>query len=160
MLLRVCFGVTVFAALISVCLYALRRPPPTLLPPYAFDDNPRPTWLDTPLKDGPLRLRVAVISGVDEFDTRQVLRESVFEGVNGQDVQMEYKFIVGRPTWFKSLWVDKKIQQEMVERGDIIMLDTVEDTRSRLSEKRFEAIKWVRNNIATVFSDDSSAVAL
>lgn len=89
----------------------------------------------------PLRLRLAIISRVDEFHRRRLLRETVLRGVGEEDVKMDYKFFVGRPEgwlirmklWWEGWWAG----------NDVLVLEMLKDIPQRLSEKRFRALQWV-----------------
>ncbi|TEB20908.1 hypothetical protein FA13DRAFT_175354 [Coprinellus micaceus] len=113
-------------------------------PAFAFDDEPRPTWLDTPPPGAPLRLRVAVISRANEFDRRSAIRDSIFRGVPPSDVKTDFKFFVGAPTGIVNWWskVQSKVEREMTVYGDVVLLKDIDDIKERLSEKRFAALKW------------------
>lgn len=115
-------------------------------PAFTFDQDPRPSWLDTSLSE-PLRLRVAVISRASEFKVRMAMRESVFRGVRESDVSMDARFFVGAPTGIFSWFTQRKLTREMETNDDIVFLKDIDDTKQRLSEKRFAAVKWVSSSL-------------
>lgn len=115
---------------------------------FTFKDHPRPAYLDKPLST-PLRIRLAIMSRVDEFQRRQVTRNAVLYGVPESDVQLEYKFFVGKRVgkdyvdkmkgWVTGigLWMERWMY------GDIMILHELNDVPQRLSEKRYMALQWV-----------------
>ena len=55
---------------------------------------------------------------------------------------IEYKFIVGKPVGPSNTSTIKRLGQEMEVHKDLELLQ-IEDTKLRLSEKRWGAVKWV-----------------
>ncbi|KAF9000318.1 galactosyltransferase-domain-containing protein [Cyathus striatus] len=109
---------------------------------FAFDKNPRPSWLDENPVGGPLGLRIAVVSRADEFDKRQALRESVFLGVRDTDVKLDFRFFVGAPVGLTHWVTSVRLSQENRTYGDVVVLEDIDDIPERLSEKRYAALKW------------------
>ena len=107
---------------------------------FSFDTKSRPSWLGKPPTSGPLVLRVAVVSRVDEFARRQALRDSVFQGIRESDVTLDFRFFVGTST---DADVNERLAQETGTHGDVVKLE-IADKKQRVSEKRFLALKWVR----------------
>jgi hypothetical protein len=107
---------------------------------FGFEKDSRPSWLGKPPAGGPLVLRVAVVSRVDEFDRRQAVRDSVFNGIRESDVTLDFRFFVGTSTHTD---VNKRLVQENGTYRDLVKLE-IADKKQRLSEKRFGALKWVR----------------
>lgn len=137
--------ITVFRAvslLIAVALAVFWVTMTFIYPPFVFNEDDRPSWLDVP-PPRPLRLRVAVISHTSEFNLRMILRETVLWGVPKSDVDMVFRFFVGRLTGRNSVAVGQRLEQEMERYGDIVMLKDIDDIKERISEKRFAALKWV-----------------
>ena len=107
---------------------------------FSFEKDSRPSWLGKPPAGGPLVLRVAIVSRVDEFDRRQGLRDSVFTGIRESDVTLNFRFFVGTST---DADVNERLSQENATYGDLVQLN-IADKKQRVSEKRFGALKWVR----------------
>ena len=112
---------------------------------FAFEDVPRPVYLDTPLEK-PLVIRLGIISRVDGFGKRQALREAMLVGVPSDYVQLDYKFFVGTvPNTTEGAAIAEKITEENRVYGDMMVLNDIADVPLRISEKRFAAIRWVRH---------------
>lgn len=113
-----------------------------------FANAVKPQYLDKPSVSAlrPLTIRLAIVSRVDELETRQALRDTMLEGVPKKDVNIAYRFFVGkmkdgdeRMTW--NLWWE--LLWERWVRGDVVTLWDLDDVKHRLSEKRYRALKWV-----------------
>lgn len=112
---------------------------------FSFALQPKPPHLDTPLEK-PLVIRMAIISRVDGFERRQALRDAMLVGVPAQDIQLDYRFFVGKahennpdgPS------MKEKLKEENQKHNDVVVLDDLPDVPERISEKRFAALKWVR----------------
>ena len=111
---------------------------------FMFEGHKKPGYLDAPLEK-PVVIRLSIISRVDEYDRRQTLRETMLAGVKPKEVNLDYRFFVGKAKdedkWKEAL---PRIQEENRVYNDVMVLDTTDDIGERLSEKRFAAIKWVR----------------
>lgn len=116
---------------------------PSWAPSDLFFNASRPSYLASPPPE-PLRLRIAIISRVDEFERRRLLRETVLRGVGEEDVKMDFRFFVGKPAgwkvrmrlWWEGWWAG----------NDVMILETLKDIPQRLSEKRFKALQWVSSS--------------
>ncbi|PPQ69333.1 hypothetical protein CVT26_002565 [Gymnopilus dilepis] len=109
---------------------------------FRFNDSSRPDWLDVPPPE-PLVLRIAVITRLDAFERRRVIRETVFHGVRERDVSMHYRFVVGAPPKTDEGEKTQRLVQEENDRfDDILMLHEIDDIPERISEKRYGALKW------------------
>ncbi|KAF4611242.1 hypothetical protein D9613_006478 [Agrocybe pediades] len=107
---------------------------------FKFDEEPRPAYLDDDVLQ-PLVIRLAIISRADEFEVREALREAMLTGISQRDVELEYKFFVGKPTGLKKFWTSRRLSKEMEEYEDVVVTK-ISDTKSRLSERRLVALKW------------------
>ncbi|KAJ3530471.1 hypothetical protein NMY22_g8558 [Coprinellus aureogranulatus] len=111
-------------------------------PLFAFDKDPRPSWLDIPPNE-PLRMRVAIVSRPSEFDLRMAIRDTIFSGIREEDARVDLRFFVGAPTGFLSSWLtESKLKRELETHSDLVVLREIDDIKERLSEKRFAALKW------------------
>lgn len=73
------------------------------------------------------------------------MREAVLAGVKADDVRIDYRFFVGRAKdGVEGLNTKLRLVKENHLYNDVVVLDQFRDVPERLSEKRFEAIKWVR----------------
>lgn len=106
----------------------------------------RPAYLSSSL-ERPLVIRLAIIARVDAFERRQVIREAVLGGIKGEDVKIDHRFFVARPKggkWtVKGMKIRWGLQRERKTYGDVEVIQSFTDVGERISEKRFEAIKWV-----------------
>ncbi|KAF9000317.1 hypothetical protein BDQ17DRAFT_1327874 [Cyathus striatus] len=133
--LAVIFSSLLFVVFLFHSVANMRSP----RPPFAFDIDPRPKWLDKDPIGGPLVLRVAVMSAPYEFEKREAIRDTIFRGVRESDVNLEYRFFTGSTTDESIL---PRLSEEMDAHKDIISLDGIPDMPERLSEKRYAALKW------------------
>lgn len=113
-------------------------------PIYSFDTELRPGWMDVPssTQNSPLLLRVAVLSHPKEVNRRQLIRDHIFKGVRSNEVNIEYRFIVGLHKQRHRGVPDYRLQKEHEQHGDLVILN-FKDSYDRLSEKRYAALKWV-----------------
>ncbi|PPQ90239.1 hypothetical protein CVT25_012999 [Psilocybe cyanescens] len=74
------------------------------------------------------------MSRVDEFERRKALRETMLSGVPDRDVQLDYKFFVGRA---EGLWTRFRLSLQVSKHGDMFVLEDLKDVQTRLSEKRY-----------------------
>lgn len=114
-----------------------------------FHPYSKPAYLNLPV-DRPLVLRLAIIARVDGFERREAIREAVLDGVPASDVSLEYKFFVGRARG-NSLEAERtmrKLEHENSVHGDIVIMRDIEDVPERISEKRYNALKWVSPSLS------------
>ncbi|KAH9479928.1 hypothetical protein JR316_0008524 [Psilocybe cubensis] len=112
---------------------------------FGFSTSERPAYLDKPLTR-PLVLRLAIITRVDAFERRQTIRESVLAGVKPNEVQIDYRFFVGRAKdGVEGLNTKLKLVKENKVYNDVVILDQFPDVAEKLSVKRFEAFKWTNS---------------
>lgn len=125
-------------------------------PTYSFDKEPRPAWMtvvtESPVKT-PLSLRVAVLSHPKEVERRELIREYMFKGVPRNEVHIDHCFLVGKPSGWSAQGKLEKLLQEQEEHQDLVILD-IEDSKKRLSQKRYSGLKWVCRLFA--FSEQGS----
>ncbi|KDR67486.1 hypothetical protein GALMADRAFT_258063 [Galerina marginata CBS 339.88] len=112
---------------------------------FSFALQPKPSHLDTPLEQ-PVVVRLAIISRVDGFERRQALRDAMLVGVPARDIQLDYKFFVGKihennPEGS----MKEKLEEENSAHNDVIILNDLPDVPERISEKRFAALKWTNS---------------
>ncbi|KAF9555193.1 hypothetical protein CPC08DRAFT_712226 [Agrocybe pediades] len=105
---------------------------------FEFEGHEKPHYLDAPM-DRPVVIRLSIMSRVDEFETRQTLRETMLDGIKPSEVKLDYKFFVGRAE-DEEVW--KELRPRILKESDVVILDHIVDIKPRLSEKRFEGVKW------------------
>ncbi|KAF4618237.1 hypothetical protein D9613_011614 [Agrocybe pediades] len=114
---------------------------------------PRPGYLDLPMPSSePLVIRLGIMCRVDGWEKRSALREAMLSGVPDAYVKLEYKFFVGtasntttgklRSKGESAAVVMQKVREESEKFGDMVVLEDVEDIPERISEKRFQALRW------------------
>ncbi|KAF4618453.1 hypothetical protein D9613_010179 [Agrocybe pediades] len=111
---------------------------------YDFDfHGARPQYLDTPLPR-PVVIRLAIISRSDEFSRRQLLRETMLSGLPSDYVKVEHRFFTGEvPNGItEDTGIRDLLDREIRQHDDLQILDGIEETWKRVSEKRFAALKW------------------
>jgi len=78
------------------------------------------------------------------------MRDAMLAGISPKDVELEYKFFVGKPAGWKKLWTSRKLGHEMEEHDDI-SVSRISDTKRRLAERRLVALNWVSISFFSVF---------
>ncbi|GJJ08033.1 hypothetical protein Clacol_002240 [Clathrus columnatus] len=131
-----------------MCCCSFSKTEKTELDPkiFTFDKEPRPSWMDSPPTQPPLSLRVAVLSHPKEVQRRQLIRDNIFKGVRRNEIQIDYRFLVGLPAdgnYFSKKKVEK-LREEGKEHGDLVIVE-IKEAFDRVSEKRFAALKWANS---------------
>jgi len=135
-----CFSITGLISLFFLlCYVALSH-----LGYYDFVfDGPRPDYLNTTVPK-PLIIRLALISRVDGYERRQILRDLMLTGIPSKYAKIEYKFFLGHlPGSASNTTLNSILAKENMLYDDLEILENIDDIPQRISEKRFAALKWV-----------------